>query len=95
MAYSVVRDGKLHGSGVIFSEPVKQAWAKTWAIGDNHKDTGVNWPIYIGFVIVVFISWLFIWWLARIFARQEKRKRIENHRGLVRNPFTGKNYWED
>ena len=95
MAYSVVKDGKLYGSGVVFSEAISRAWAKRWALGYHSKDTGVSWPIYIGFAFVVFISWLFVWWLARIFARQEKQERIKNHRGLVRDPFTGKCYWED
>jgi hypothetical protein len=56
MAYSVVKNGKLYGSGVVFSEALSRAWAKTWIMGDNHKDTGINWPVWIGFILLVLMS---------------------------------------
>ncbi|MDR1200252.1 MAG: hypothetical protein LBL58_01295 [Tannerellaceae bacterium] len=77
MAYSVVKDGKLYGSGVVFSEAVSRAWAKMWAMGDNNKDTGVNWLVWIGFILLMLMSPL----LFRLFTPKKS------------NPFTGEYRW--
>jgi len=74
MAYSVVMNGKLYGSGVVFSEAVSRAWAKTWAMGDNHKDTGVNWPVWIGFILLVLMSPFLI----RLLGGSLRPKQLQN-----------------
>ena len=59
MAYSVVKNGKLYGSGVILLEAVEYAWIKTWVIGDdqyNHKGTSVNWPVVISIILLVLMG---------------------------------------
>jgi len=56
MVYSVVRDGILYGSGVVVSDAISRAWAKTWVIGYQSKDSGINWPIWIGFILVMLAS---------------------------------------
>ena len=71
IAYSVVKDGKLYGSGVVFSEAVDRAWASTWAMGDNIKDTGINWPVWIGFILLMLMTPFLI--------RLYTRLRFPNH----------------
>ena len=66
MAYSIVRNGKLYGSGVVVSEAISRAWAKTWVMGDYSKDTGVNWPVWIGFILLMIMSPSIIRFLSRI-----------------------------
>jgi hypothetical protein len=53
MAYYVVKDGMLTGTGAILSEPIKRAWAQTEVIGYKAKGSGVNWPVWIGFILVM------------------------------------------
>jgi len=59
MAYSFVKDGKLYGGGVVFSEAISRSWSSIWTIGYNSKDSGVNWPVWIGFILLMVLSpWL-------------------------------------
>jgi ribosomal protein S27AE len=56
MAYSVVKDGKLLGSGVVFSEALATtAREKIWALGDNAI---INWKgVIFGLIVVLLVVW--------------------------------------
>ena len=74
MAYSVVKDGKLCGCGVVCSEAISRAWSKTWTIGGVSKDTGVNWPVWIGFILLMLMSPFLI----RLFGGTLRLKQPQN-----------------
>ena len=60
MAYSVVKDGKLLGSGVVFSEVLATtAWEKIWAFGDNSiGGVVINWKSAIfGLIVILLVAW--------------------------------------
>jgi hypothetical protein len=59
MAYSIIKDGKLCGCGVVFSNALEYAWKKTWIVG-NHS---IYQRIYMRIAFLVVLMFVVIPWI--------------------------------